>query len=170
MVFMIPLSLSLALTVRVGFNLGRRNAAGIRHSLIAGMCLIVAFAVINSSLMVLLREQIVGVYTQDLSVIALASTLLVFAAIFQLSDGLQVGANGVLRGLQDTAIPMLLTVVAYWCVGLPVGYVLGLTDWITPAMGAQGFWIGLVAGLTVAALLLNLRVRQRLSRVRQQLA
>lgn len=169
MVFMIPLSLSLALTVRISFNLGRRNETGIRHSLMAGMALIVACAIINSSLMILLREQIAGIYTQDLNVIALASTLLVFAAIFQLSDGLQVGANGILRGLQDTAIPMLLTVVAYWCVGLPIGYVLGMTDWITPAMGARGFWIGLVAGLTVAALLLNLRVSQRLSKVRQQL-
>lgn len=165
MVFMIPLSLSLALTVRVGFNLGRRNLAGVRHTLLGGMSLIVCLALLNSTLMVVFREDIARIYTQDAGIIALASTLLVFAAVFQLSDGLQVGANGILRGLQDTAIPMLLTVVAYWCVGLPVGYILGLTDWLGEPMGARGFWIGLVAGLTVAALLLNVRVRRQLARL-----
>lgn len=168
MVFMIPLSISLALTVRVGFNLGLNNLTGIHHSLRGGLTLIVVLALVNSSLMILFREPLARIYTDDGDVIALACALMVFAALFQLSDGLQVGANGILRGLQDTTIPMLLTIVAYWCVGLPVGYILGLTDWVTPAMGAQGFWIGLVAGLTVAALLLNLRVRLQLRKLRLQ--
>lgn len=162
MMFMIPLSLSLSLTVRVGFNLGLGNLAGIRSTARMGLLVIIALALVNSTLMVLLKEPLARIYTEDAHVIALAGTLLIYAAVFQLSDGLQVGANGILRGLQDTAIPMLLTVIAYWCVGLPIGYVLGLTDWIVAPMGAPGFWIGLVAGLTVAAILLNLRVKSRL--------
>ncbi len=163
MVFMIPLSLALALTVRVGFNLGQGNLPGVHHALRGGMALIILLALVNSTLMVVFREPIASLYTDDPDVIALASSLLVFAAVFQLSDGLQVGANGVLRGLHDTAIPMLLTVVAYWLLGLPIGYVLGLTGWATPfPLGAQGFWVGLVVGLTAAAILLNLRVRMQL--------
>ncbi len=161
-VFMIPLSLSLALTVRVGFNLGCKNWVGIRHTVRGGLALIVLLAAVNSTLMVLFRESLASIYTQESGLIALASQLLVFAALFQLSDGLQVGANGVLRGLHDTAIPMLLTVVAYWLIGLPTGYLLGLGNWPLPAMGARGFWIGLVAGLTVAAILLNLRLWNRI--------
>ncbi len=170
MMFMVPLSLSLAFTVRVGFNLCQRNLAGIRATVKGGLALIMALALVNSALMVLLREPIARIYTDDTDIIALAGTLLLFAAVFQLSDGLQVGANGILRGLQDTAVPMLLTIVAYWVVGLPVGYVLGLTDWLVPPMGAQGFWIGLVAGLTVAAILLNIRVKRRLRTLRRTLA
>lgn len=169
LMFMIPLSLALALTVRVGFNLGRGHLPGVHHALQSGMALIVVLALVNSALMILFREHIAHLYTEDTAVIALASALLIFAAVFQLSDGLQVGANGVLRGLQDTTIPMLLTVVAYWLVGLPMGYVLGMTNWATPSpLGAQGFWIGLVAGLTVAAILLNIRVRLRLKALKQQ--
>jgi len=168
MVFMIPLSLSLALTVRVGFNLGRGNLPGVHHALRGGMALIILLALVNSTLMVVFREQIAGIYTDDADVIALATSLLVFAAVFQLSDGLQVGANGVLRGLHDTTVPMLLTVVAYWLLGLPIGYALGMTDWLLPVpLGAQGFWVGLVAGLTAAAILLNIRVRLRLRALAQ---
>lgn len=163
LVFMIPLSLSIALTVRVSFHLGRQQPAGIRATLRGGLGLIVLLALLNSTLMVVFRDTIAGLYTDDPQVIALASALLLFAAVFQLSDGLQVGANGILRGLHDTAIPLLLTVVAYWLLGLPVGWLLGMTDHLSPIpLGAQGFWVGLVTGLTAAAILLNLRVRARL--------
>jgi len=168
LVFMIPLSLALALTVRVGFNLGRGHLPGVLHARQSGMALIVVVALMNSTLMVLFREPIARLYTDDMDVIALATSLLIFAAVFQLSDGLQVGANGVLRGLQDTTVPMLLTVVAYWLLGLPIGYALGMTNWLMPVpLGAQGFWVGLVAGLTAAAILLNLRVRLRLRALSQ---
>ncbi|RMF57759.1 MAG: hypothetical protein D6743_18530, partial [Calditrichaeota bacterium] len=73
--------------------------------------------------------------------------------IFQISDGLQVAGFGALRGLKDTAIPMLVNIIAYWLVGLPLGYYLGLVRGI----GAPGLWMGLIAGLTVAALLHNVR-------------
>lgn len=164
MLFMIPLSLSLALTVRVGTNLGMGNIAAVHRSIGAGLAIILVIALANSSLMTLFRSQVASIYTDDIQVIEMASGLLLFAALFQISDCLQVSANGVLRGMKDTTWPMLITVLAYWGLGLPVGYVLGLTDWIVPAMGAKGFWIGLVAGLTAAAVMLCLRVVWHLKR------
>lgn len=171
MTFMIPLSLSLALTIRVGNSMGesstKETSLALQTSVISGLFIVVIIALVNSSLIATLRQPIASLYTQDLGVIELASHLLLFAAVFQLSDGLQVGANGVLRGMKDTTIPMYITVLAYWCVGLPLGYALGLTDWLGPAQGAQGFWFGLVAGLTVAAILLGWRVWLKVSRLKQ---
>jgi MATE family multidrug resistance protein len=87
-------------------------------------------------------------------VIAIAVGLLELAALFQLSDGLQVAAAGALRGLADTRAPMLVTFVAYWLVGLPLGYALAFHA----GLGARGMWIGLIAGLTLAGLLLAARL------------
>jgi MATE family multidrug resistance protein len=92
-------------------------------------------------------------------VVALAATLLAFAAAFQLFDGVQVSAAGALRGYKDTRRPMLLNFFAYWCVGLPIGAYLGLQ---TP-LGPRGLWIGLVSGLVVASVLLSVRL-YRMSR------
>ncbi|MGB3621583.1 MATE family efflux transporter [Ketobacter sp. MCCC 1A13808] len=165
MTFMIPLSLSLALTVRVGTNLGRNSLDGVHTAVISGIYIILAIAIINSSLLAFFRTDIASAYTQDADVLAIASGLLLFAALFQFSDCLQVGANGVLRGMKDTAIPMMMVLIAYWCLGLPVGYVLGLTDIVVPAMGAKGFWIGLLVGLTAAALMLCWRVSWAMKRL-----
>ena len=84
---------------------------------------------------------------------------------YQVSDAFQVAANGALRGFEDTAVPMMYTLLSYWGIGLPVGFMLGRTDWLVPAMGPAGFWIGLLAGLTSAAVLLGLRLRWRLQRM-----
>jgi multidrug resistance protein, MATE family len=108
--------------------------------------------------MLLLPEHIVALYSDDPAVTALTVQLLAVAAAFQLSDALQVTAAGSLRGYHDTRATMLITLLAYWGIGLPSGYLLGLTDRVVPALGAQGLWIGLVLGLTVAALLLNWRL------------
>jgi MATE family multidrug resistance protein len=101
----------------------------------------------------------------------LTAELLVFAAAYQLSDGLQATAAGCLRGYHDTRVVMVITLIAYWGIGLPLGYLLGLTNWIGPARGVQGLWIGLVLGLTVAAVLLNwrlVRVSRRTSAAQQR--
>src|SRR5690606_12129384 len=88
----------------------------------------------------------------------LAAALLVYAAFYQLADAIQVAAAGALRGYHDTRATMLITLFAYWGVGLPLGYLLGLTDMLGPATGVRGLWVGLGAGLTVAALLLGWRL------------
>jgi MATE family multidrug resistance protein len=91
----------------------------------------------------------------------IASSLLIIAAIFQLSDGIQVVGLGALRGMADVKIPTLITLVAYWILALPLGYILGFSL----NMGAIGIWIGLLAGLTIAAILLYIRF-DRLSKRR----
>lgn len=84
---------------------------------------------------------------------------MIFAAIYQISDTIQVVSSGALRGYKDTKVIFFITMVAYWGLGLPTGVILGLTDWICPKMGPAGFWIGFIVGLTSAALLLGLRLR-----------
>jgi MATE family multidrug resistance protein len=105
------------------------------------------------------RTQIAAVYTQDAAVIAMGATLLLYAAAFQLSDGVQVVSNAALRGLKDTQRPMLLSAFAYWGIGMPLGAGLGFgLGW-----GAQGMWCGLIAGLTFAALLLAHRLQRQVN-------
>ncbi|WP_439888710.1 MATE family efflux transporter [Pseudomonas sp. MBLB4123] len=158
LVFMIPYSLGMAVTVRVGQALGRDDPRGARFAAGVGMASALAYACLSASLILLLREPIVGIYSPDPAVIALAAGLIVYAALFQLSDAVQVTAAGALRGYQDTRVTMLLTLFAYWGIGLPIGYALGLTDWLGTPSGPRGLWQGLVVGLTCAAVMLALRL------------
>lgn len=126
------------------------------------LCITTVVGVTAAAALVLARSWIPHIYTNNRDVIELATYLLLFAALYQVSDALQVCANGCLRGFEDTAWPMIMTLFAYWGVGLPLGYGLGLTHWFGEPMGPAGFWIGLVAGLTVAAILLGWRLRWRM--------
>lgn len=163
LLFMVPLSMALAVTVRVGHARGRQSGQAARLAVSTALWLTVIIGVLAATLLLLLRHQVPLIYTPDTEVQTIASRLLLFAALYQLSDALQVTANGALRGYEDTRVPMLLTLLAYWGIGLPVGYLLGRTDLLVPAMGPDGFWIGLLAGLTAAAVMLGLRLRRRLA-------
>ena len=158
MVFMIPYSLGMAATVRVGQALGRGEPREARFAAGVSMGAALAYACLSASLMLLLREQIAQIYTPDPAVIAVATTLLVYSALFQFSDAIQVTAAGALRGYQDTRVTMVLTLFAYWGIGLPVGYALGLTDWLGEPSGPSGLWQGLVVGLTCAGGMLAVRL------------
>jgi MATE family multidrug resistance protein len=109
--------------------------------------------VFTAILIFALPETIVSIYTDDPEVISLAVSLVFFAGLFQLSDGLQVGGFGALRGLKDTRMPMVFNFVSYWVIGFSVGYYVG----IIKGMGPAGLWIGLISGLTVAAVFHNTR-------------
>ncbi|GIT04188.1 MAG: hypothetical protein CM1200mP28_14470 [Deltaproteobacteria bacterium] len=104
---------------------------------------------VTASIFILVPEHIVGFYTFDENVQTLAVQLLYMAAIFQLSDGMQVGALGALRGLKDTRVPFLANVLAYCGVGLPLAYLLGFHF----QFGPVGMWVGLIAGLSIAGVL-----------------
>ncbi|MDD0843697.1 MATE family efflux transporter [Pseudomonas sp. Gutcm_11s] len=158
MIFMIPYSLAMAATVRVGQSLGRGTPRDTRFSAGVAMGTALSYACLSASLVLLLREQIANIYSPDPAVIAMAATLLVYSALFQFSDAVQVTAAGALRGYQDTRATMLITLVAYWGIGLPVGYALGLSDWLGEPSGPSGLWQGLVVGLTCAAVLLAVRL------------
>lgn len=155
--FMVPLSLAMALTVRVGNGIGSAGYHyGRRISLIGTGCTVFA-CFFTAGIMYFLPGMIAKLYTDQAEVIALAITLLHLAAIFQISDALQVALSGALRGYKDTQIIMPITLFSYWVVGMGLGYVLALTDLIVPAMGVSGFWCGLIAGLSMAAVLLGWR-------------
>ncbi|MBA8654063.1 MATE family efflux transporter, partial [Staphylococcus aureus] len=142
--------LAMAATVRVGQALGRGRPREARFAAGVSMGAALGYACLSASLMFLLREQIAQIYTPDKTVIAVAATLIVYSALFQFSDAIQVTAAGALRGYQDTRITMLLTLFVYWGIGLPVGYALGLSDLFGEPSGPSGLWQGLVVGLTCA--------------------
>lgn len=151
--FMLAFGLSAAITVRVGQVAGRSGIQQTRFSGFTGISVSTLFMCFTALLMYLLPNQIVSLYTNDEELITLAVNLIYMAAIFQVSDGLQVSGSGALRGLKDTKVPMIVNLIAYWIIGLPLGYYLGIVqNW-----GPEGLWIGLIAGLTVAAILHNLR-------------
>nr|HPG95605.1 MATE family efflux transporter [Dokdonella sp.] len=152
-VFMVPLGIAMATTVRVGFARGRNDGHGVRQAGAVGMMLTLCMQVASATLLFTIPEHIAALYTTDGAVIALAAQLLALAAIFQLSDGVQAASNGALRGLKDTRVPMLISGVAYWCVGMPVGLWLAFHK----GLGAPGMWMGLIAGLSAAAVLLTSR-------------
>ncbi|MCQ4325246.1 MATE family efflux transporter [Stutzerimonas stutzeri] len=158
LIFMIPLSLGMAVTVRVGQALGRSAPRDARFVAGVGIATALVYACFSASLMLLFSEQIARIYTPDPAVIAVAAGLFFYAALFQFSDVVQVTAAGALRGYQDTRMTMIYTLFAYWGIGLPVGYLLGLTDHLGAASGPSGLWQGLIAGLSCAALLLSVRL------------
>lgn len=151
--FMIPFGLSTAITARVGQAKGQGSWQKIRFRGSTGIALSVLIMIGTASLMALFPEFITGLYTNEAQVQQMAIQLLFMAAIFQISDGLQVSGFGALRGLKDTRIPMFVNLIAYWLIGLPLGYWMGIINNVGPA----GLWIGLIAGLTVAAVLHNIR-------------
>lgn len=153
MTFMIPLGLSMATTIRVGHALGAGDPHAARYSGLTGIGLCGAFMAAMAVTIFTGHQAIARLYTDDPAVVTMAAALLQLAALFQIPDGLQVGALGALRGVKDTRIPMLIVVVSYWLVAFPLAWLLGI-HW---GFGPRGPWMGLIAGLTTAAVLLNLR-------------
>jgi len=159
LVFMLPLSISMAVTIRVGHCLGEGDPRQAQTSCYVGFSLAILSVLLSASLTLWGKDSIVRLYTADPAVMRIATSLMLFAAAYQLSDALQVVAAGALRGYKDTRAIFFITLVAYWCLGLPSGYLLGLTDWLVKPMGPQGFWLGFLIGLSAAALMLIIRLR-----------
>lgn len=152
--FMIPLSLAIALTIRVGMYYGEKNWTAMYQVQKIGLSTAICFAILTMSFIALAREQIVAIYTQDMSVMPVAMYLLWFAMAYQLMDALQVSAAGCLRGMQDTQAPMWITLMAYWIIAFPIGlYLARHTHW-----GVAGVWLGLIIGLSIACVLLLSRL------------
>ena len=164
--FMVPMGVAEATTVRVGHAVGAGDALRVRRAAFAGYAIVLATQAFSGLVLLLGHDAIVAMYTRDAAVATLAATLLLYAAAFQFPDGVQVLSAGALRGLKDTRRPMLLAALAYWGLGMPLGagLGLGLGGFVTP-MGPQGMWLGLIVGLTAAALLLGTRFLRSSRRV-----
>ncbi|RJG27755.1 MATE family efflux transporter [Massilia cavernae] len=161
LVFMVPLSFGIGMITRVGQALGEGDPQRARFAAWVGTAMAVSFSVLSAAFIALFRWEIARAYTSDPAVQEMSAQLLLFAALFQLSDATQVATASALRGYRVTRQPMQIQLLAFWGFSLPLGYILGRApEWFpwTPAapMGASGYWIGLVLGLTVAAVLLTL--------------
>ena len=150
LMFMIPLSLHSATTIHVGHQAGRGDAAAARLAGWAGIAMCGMIMALSSLVVLGARHGIAAAYTSDSGVRELAAYLLLFVAIFQIPDGLQVGCAGALRGFKDANVPMALNFTAYWLIGFPLAWWFGIHERIGPA----GIWTGLIAGLFCCALLL----------------
>ncbi|WP_159656504.1 MATE family efflux transporter [Vibrio atypicus] len=159
LVFMLPMSIGAATSIRVGHRLGEGNVEGAAIAARVGLMVAVALSLVTALMTVLLREQVALLYTDNRAVIEIALQLLLLAAIYQVTDAIQVVAAGALRGYKDMAAIFNRTFIAYWILGLPIGYILGMTDWIVEPMGAHGFWMGFIIGLSSAAIMLGVRLR-----------
>ena len=156
LMFMIPLSLHSATTIHVGHQLGRGNDLAGRNAGWSGIAMCGVIMALSSLVILVARDGIAAAYTSDLDVRELAAWLLLFVAVFQVPDGLQVGAAGALRGFKDAKVPMALNFVAYWMVGFPAAWWFGIRQ----GAGPSGIWAGLIVGLVVCAVLLILRYRR----------
>jgi MATE family multidrug resistance protein len=137
--------------------LGKQTYQELRRSAIASYHVIIGFMSLTAFLFVIANNILPYIYTEDQAVIAIAAQLLIIAGFFQLFDGTQVVGLGVLRGIGDVNIPTLITFIAYWIIGIPIGYLLG----ITMKIGVNGIWYGLTLGLLTASVLLFLRFQNK---------
>lgn len=151
LVFMVPLGVGSAITTRVGNALGRREPEAARYAGLIGLLIILFSQTVSASAMLFFPEFIVRIYTSDAEITAIAVTLLFYSAIFQYADGIQICAAAALRGLKDTLFPMFINIISFFFVGLSVGYYMTFTK----QMGPAGMWIGMIAGLSFAAVLLT---------------
>lgn len=151
--FMVPLGIAMATTVRVGHAVGAGDPSAVRWAAGAGYTLVLATQSVAALTMLLGSRWLADLYTTDPAVAALAATLVLYAAAFQFPDGIQALSAGALRGLKDTRVPMAITLLAYWGLGMPLAAALALGA----GHGAQGMWAGLILGLTAAACLLTWR-------------
>ncbi len=153
MTFMIAVGLGVTATIRVGNQVGLKAYRELRRISFSIFFLVFLIMAVFALLFILLKDILPGFYIDNFEVVSLAAQLLIIAAIFQLSDGMQVVILGALRGLQDVKIPTLICFIAYWIIGFPVSYYFGQED----KMGSMGIWLGLLAGLTSSAILLYFR-------------
>ena len=163
-VFMIPLSISMALTIVVSYSIGGGRLKAAKQYSILGILSGMSILGLTATFMFFFRENIASLYSNDPEAIALASQLFLIAILYQLSDSLQLGLQGVLRGYKDVTIPFFIAFISYWIIGMPIGYFLATqTD-----LGPAGFWYGISIGLTSAAIGFSIRLRSTYRREKEK--
>lgn len=158
LIFMLPLSMCIALTLRISFLVGAQDQDEARLLARSALLLAAAIGCTNALILFIGRNWLASLYTSDIAVQKIAAQLFVLGAFFQIADVIQVTMMGVQRGYKDTKIPMIIMLVSFWGISLPLGYTLTFKDWITAPMGAPGFWTALILGLICAAALLTVRM------------
>lgn len=152
--YMVPLSISMSLTIIVGFEVGAKRYGDAKQYSFIGVLLALGMAVVCGTILILFRTEVASIYTNDAAVLEMTKHFLIYALFFQLSDAVQAPVQGALRGYKDVNITFVATLISYWVIGLPVGYYLANFT----SLGASGYWIGLISGLAVGAILLASRL------------
>ncbi|RFU66428.1 MATE family efflux transporter [Peribacillus saganii] len=152
--YMVPLSISMALTIVVGFEVGAKRLNDARVYSRIGIAMSIVLAALSAVGLFFFREQIASVYTEDPDVLAMTAHFLAYALFFLLSDAIQAPIQGALRGYKDVNFTFLMSFISFWVIGLPTGY---LFVHFT-GLGASGYWIGLIVGLAVGALGMSSRL------------
>ncbi len=158
MMFMVPMGISQAISILVAHEMGLHRPHQAQRICATGLGLTAVIALCQGIFVLFFRHQIAALFSPDLAVQELAAALLVYAAIFRVFDAINIGGNGALRGYKDTRITLLLASIGYWLVGFPLAYSLALTNLWGPALGVEGFWIGIVIALALTASLTSARV------------
>ena len=159
-IFMFPMSIGMATTILVGQALGAGSPQNAKKMSYAALLLGLTVTIITALITIFFRYEIASIFVTDEIVIAMAANLLLFAALYQFSDTIQMVVGGILRGYKDTKVILYITLFSYWVIGVPLGYTLGRTDCLVPRIDAKGFWIAFVVSLTFAAILLSLRMKK----------
>ncbi|MEH7382121.1 MATE family efflux transporter [Bacillus sp. JJ1533] len=154
LLYMIPLSISMALTIVVGFEVGAKRFKDAKQYSVLGICIAVMMALVCAAIILVFQEPIAKMYSTNNAVVELTTQFLLYAIFFQLSDAIAAPIQGALRGYKDVNTTFVMTLISYWVIGLPVGYVLAQ---YTP-LGAFGYWIGLIVGLAAGAITLSGRL------------
>jgi len=146
-IYMVPLSIAMALTIVVGFEAGAKRYADARQYSYLGISIALVLAALFGIGLFLFTEQVAAFYTKDPAVLQLAQQFLLYSILFLLSDAIAAPIQGILRGYKDVRVTFVAALVSYWVIGLPLGYLLAN---YTP-LAAFGYWIGLIAGLAAGA-------------------
>ena len=157
LLFMFPLSLSVAASIRSAYHVGARDAARFNALLRTSISFMLVVVVFCAAFTIAFRREIIGCYTDDAAIIDLAATLLVMCSIYQLPDAHQALMSGMLRGCHDTKAITWVNMFSYWVIGFPLACFLIRTDYLVPALGAMGAWVSFVVALTITAALLSWR-------------
>ncbi len=160
--FMFIVGIATAATIRVSTELGKENYDEMRNAGFSAIKLAAVFMALSAILFVVLKDFLPALFIDDAEVIPVAASLILIGAFFQISDGIQAVGLGILRGITDVKVPMIVTFFAYWVIGLPSGYYLSFNL----NYGAVGVWIGLLIGLSVAALILTIRFNVKSNRIK----
>lgn len=155
LLYMVPLSVSMGTTILVGQSIGANKTKDAREYTYLGIAFAVVFSFLSIFILLMFRESIASMYTTDTAIITLAVHFFVYAALFQLSDAVQAPIQGALRGYKDVTMTFLVGIVSFWLIGLPTGFALARYT----ELGAYGYWVGLIVGLTVGAVILSFRLR-----------
>ncbi|MDK8188598.1 MATE family efflux transporter [Paenibacillus sp. UMB7766-LJ446] len=145
--YMLPVSICMALTILVGYEAGAGRVRDAKQYSLLGIGGAIALSLLTAVVLIVFGVQIAGVYSNDREVIALTQHFLIYAIFFQISDAIATPTQGALRGYKDVNPALIITFVAYWIIGLPVGYITATYT----SLGAFGYWVGLIAGLAVGA-------------------